>query len=428
MKHPLFLYAVGNHIKGVIAGVGGQQSVHQQLTTHSKPVASFVFDSTTGDFYWSSPGYGLIGRRNVRQSQSEVRSVVWLDGLERPAQLALDWRAGNLYFSSQTSGKVVVCSTTADPNCRKLLEAPSPAVTKLAVDPKAGRLFVAACSRTRTSHPNGTIYVYDMAGKPVKGAKLIDLKIGIVTGLTLDTVKQVVFWSDETSMALRHCTYIGTNCGLIGTSQQMHPAGLLLFTGKLFWTTGNQGWLKAYDSLANSSEERVFALPAGAHSLQFSHPSLQPVQRFPSPCPRLACSHLCLLTSSVNATCACPDALISSLEGGKTVCSCPSGFTPALKNHKNVCLPLPTIDSFTTIPSLPTPWHRNPTVQTVNGEKSGGMMAAVVIVLVILTIAILCFIFIRCRKTMSGPEIRIRFTKKVFILPVGGGSDGDGWL
>ena len=32
MKHPLFLYAVGNHIKGVMAGVGGQQSVHQQLT------------------------------------------------------------------------------------------------------------------------------------------------------------------------------------------------------------------------------------------------------------------------------------------------------------------------------------------------------------------------------------------------------------
>ena len=75
MKHPLFLYAVGNHIKGVMAGVGGQQSVHQQLTSHSKPVASFVFDSTTGDFFWSSPGFGIIGRRNVRQAQSEVNKL-----------------------------------------------------------------------------------------------------------------------------------------------------------------------------------------------------------------------------------------------------------------------------------------------------------------------------------------------------------------
>ena len=29
----------------------------------------------------------------------QASNVVWLDRLERPAQLALDWRAGNLYFS-----------------------------------------------------------------------------------------------------------------------------------------------------------------------------------------------------------------------------------------------------------------------------------------------------------------------------------------
>ena len=426
MKHPLFLYAVGNHIKGVMVGVGGQQSVHQQLTSHSKPVASFVFDSTTGDFFWSSPGYGIIGRRNVRQAG--VARVVWLDGLERPAQLALDWRAGNLYYSSQTSGKVEVCSTTSTaPNCRKLLVAPSPAVTKLAIDPRTGRLFVAAHFRSRTSHPKGSIHIYDMAGKPVKDAKAMNAKIGIVTGLTLDTVKEVVFWSDATSRALRHCTYKGTNCGIITTSQQMRPAGLLLFASKLFWTAGDQGGLNTYDMLANSSHESVlFSLPAGAHSLQFSHPSLQPVERFPSPCSHLGCSHLCLLTSSLNATCACPDTLISSLENGKTVCSCPRGFTPAVKNHKNVCLPLPTLTSFTTtVPSVPTLRDPNPADQTVNGENVRWITAAVAIALVIMAIFILCCIFIRCRKTMSGPEIRIRFTKRVFVLPVGGGGDVD---
>ena len=41
-------------------------------SSHSKPVASFAFDSTTGDFFWSSPEFGIIGRRNVRQGQSEV--------------------------------------------------------------------------------------------------------------------------------------------------------------------------------------------------------------------------------------------------------------------------------------------------------------------------------------------------------------------
>ena len=41
---------------------------------------------------------------------------------------------------------------------RTLLVAPSPAVTRLAVDPRAGRLFVAAHTRTRTSQPK-VIYI-----------------------------------------------------------------------------------------------------------------------------------------------------------------------------------------------------------------------------------------------------------------------------
>ena len=36
---------------------------------------------------------------------------------------------------------------------------------------------------------------------------------------------EVVFWSGEKSMALRHCTYNGTGCGVIATSQQMRPTG-----------------------------------------------------------------------------------------------------------------------------------------------------------------------------------------------------------
>ena len=90
------------------------------------------------------------------------------------------------------------------------------------------------------AHIQGTIYIYTTAGKPVKEAKLIKTKVGVVTGLTLDPVKQVlerigissgifppkvVFWSDETTMALRHCTYLGSDCGVVATSQQMQPTG-----------------------------------------------------------------------------------------------------------------------------------------------------------------------------------------------------------
>ena len=165
---PKFLYAIGNHINGVVDGPAGQHAVHQQLTTHVKPVASFVFNSATGEFFWSSPGFGLIGMRNVHQPRTES-NVMWLRDLARPAELALDWRAGNLYYSSQTSSDIAVCST-AHRLCRQLLSAPGAAVTRIAVDPPSGRLFVA-----------------------VIGAEKTDL----VSGLALDPVKQLVFWSES---------------------------------------------------------------------------------------------------------------------------------------------------------------------------------------------------------------------------------------
>ena len=37
----------------------------------------------------------------------------------------------------------------------------------------------------------GTIYIYTTAGKLVKEAKLIETKIGVISGLTLDPIKQV---------------------------------------------------------------------------------------------------------------------------------------------------------------------------------------------------------------------------------------------
>ena len=155
---------------------------------------------------------------------------MWLRDLARPAELALDWRAGNLYYcnSSQTSLDIAVCST-AHRLCRQLLSAPGAAVTRLAVDPRAGRLFVA-----------------------VIGAEKTDL----VSGLALDPVKQLVFWSDVTSRQLRACTYLGSFCQVVAASGQHRPAGLLLLGSKLFWTVGAAGWLHSPLLTTGVTEER----------------------------------------------------------------------------------------------------------------------------------------------------------------------------
>ena len=40
----------------------------------------------------------------------EAKSRVWMDHLDRPAELALNWREGNLYYSSQRKPVVTMCN------------------------------------------------------------------------------------------------------------------------------------------------------------------------------------------------------------------------------------------------------------------------------------------------------------------------------
>ena len=84
-------------------------------------------------------------------------------------------------------------------------------MTRLALDSRAGILFVAAHTRTKNTSPKvgffevlcikcmmqGSIYIYAMDGTPLVTGKparamAINSKIGIVTGLTLDPIKKVI--------------------------------------------------------------------------------------------------------------------------------------------------------------------------------------------------------------------------------------------
>ena len=164
----------------------------------------------------------------------------------------------------------------------------------------------------------------------------------------------------------------------------------------------------------------------------------QPIERFPSPCTDLACSHLCLLTgwvgklrrilhlrshparifpSPVTASCACPDTFVSNLtKNGKITCSCPKGTVSTVKNLKNVCEPA-TFSAFTAVPDLASELamsddeiarallNKEPVVRPVDNHDAGSS-AAVVLLLFILVLIIVCCVFIKCKKTKSGPEVR----------------------
>merc|ERR1719167_1776160 len=115
-------------------------------------------------------------------------------------------------------------------------------------------------------------------------------------------------------------------------------------------------------------------------------------------------------------------------KNGKSTCSCPNGTVSTVKNLKNVCEPA-TFSTFTAVPDLAMSddeiaralLNKEPAVRPVDNDD-GDSSTAVVLLLFILVLIILCCVFIKCKKTKAGPEIRIRFTKKVYTIPIGKGS------
>ena len=118
----------------------------------------------------------------------------------------------------------------------------------------------------------------------------------------------------------------------------------------------------------------------------------------------------------MTATCACPDTFVSNLtKSGKTTCSCPNGTVSTVKNLKNVYEPA-TFSTFTAVPDLASELamsddeiarallNKEPVVRPVD-KDDGGSSAAVVLLLFILVLVIVGCVFIKCKKTKSGPEV-----------------------
>ena len=119
----------------------------------------------------------------------------------------------------------------------------------------------------------------------------------------------------------------------------------------------------------------------------------------------------------MTATCACPDTFVSNMtKSEKTTCSCPNGTVSTVKNLRNVCEPA-TFSTFTAVPDLASELamsddeiarallNEEPAVRPVD-KDDGGSSAAVVLLLFILVLIIVGCVFIKCKKTKSGPEVR----------------------
>ena len=213
-----------------------------EMSSQEVEIRNYDHNPRTGELYWTSQARGIVGRYSPESQDNQV----WLEGVERPNQVAVDWLTGNVYLSHTASPNLTVCSRSG--LCLPLTTAPV-IVTQVRLDPGAGLMFVAGYHR-RPNQPfrTGGVYPYTMAAHPVEEADIMGSdRTGVPTGLALDTQIRKVYWTDFPSYEINMCDYFGKGCSKIIKTSHRLPNFIAFFASKLFWISGNGGDLFSYD-------------------------------------------------------------------------------------------------------------------------------------------------------------------------------------
>jgi len=260
---------------------------------------------------------------------------------------------------------------------------PKSTVTHLVVDPSAGLMFVAAYSEPKGSFPSGAVYPFSMDGRAVEEADVMGgEKMGIPSGLALDTVTRTVFWTDLTSREIMSCSYEGRDCEVVVISAQLHPSHITYFAGVLYWTTGSLGTVHSFNLVSKVTRQSFLILPASSHSLLFQHPALQPPASV-NPCSTLPCSAVCVLSGGNESRCLYDShrAFAHHIAG--------SGIQSG-EADKPVLVQM--VDD---------------TPRLTGGEV--GVILAVVLMLVLVVVVVVVVVLVR-RRAKRVPEVELRFT------------------
>ena len=236
------LYALGGKVEGLVLREDGLVRAELEMSSQEIVLKSFDYNPHSAILYWTSSTLGIVGSFDVENQKNQV----WLESVESPDQIGVDWMTGNVYLTHSDSSNLTVCTSAG--LCKSLPQA-AVIVTQIELDPVAGLMFVAGYNPDH-SHPfrTGAVYPYTLAGQPLEEANILGAdKTGVPTGLTLDTQMRRVYWSYFPSLDLHMCDYWGRACHTVTKSTHDIPHFLTFFESKLYWISGVEGHLYQYD-------------------------------------------------------------------------------------------------------------------------------------------------------------------------------------
>ncbi|XP_017271351.1 low-density lipoprotein receptor-related protein 1 isoform X3 [Kryptolebias marmoratus] len=253
--------------------------------------------------------------RNGRQGDSRVVNLEIPD-LKMPRGIAVDWVAGNLYWTDSGRDVIEVAQINGGRHCKTLISGMIDEPYAIVVDPQRGKMYWADWG----NHPKIETAAMDGTMRET----LVEENIQWPTGLTVDYYNERLYWADAKLSLICSVKLDGSDAVVaVNTlkNELLHPFSIDIFEDTIYGVTYRNNQVFRVNKYGKGAVENLATGMNHATDLVLQHRYKQP--EMTNPCDRKKCEWLCLLSPS------------------GPVCTCPNGRTP--DNGTCVELPAPTL-------------------------------------------------------------------------------------
>ncbi|XP_016534121.1 low-density lipoprotein receptor-related protein 1-like isoform X3 [Poecilia formosa] len=281
----------------------------------------------TNRLYWTNWHIGRISyfdlpsssssqnsNRNRRQTDSRVINFE-IPGLKMPRGIAVDWVAGNLYWTDSGRDVIEVAQMSGGRHHKTLISGMIDEPHAIVVDPQRGKMYWADWG----NHPKIETAAMDGTMRET----LVEENIQWPTGLAVDYFNERLYWADAKLSLICSVRLDGSDVVVAINAQNKlrHPFSIDVFEDHIYGVTYMNNSVFRVNKFGRGPVENLANGVNHATDLVLHHRYKQPDVN--NPCDRKKCEWLCLLSPS------------------GPVCTCPNGRT--LDNGTCVELPTPTL-------------------------------------------------------------------------------------
>ncbi|XP_075238130.1 LDL receptor protein 1 isoform X2 [Lycorma delicatula] len=312
------LYSINWEVKGLSLTEGENGSQVLGPISRVSMATSVDFQADDDFIYWADSDHGTItrihrdgtGREIVVQPFESVKFDILMENMpiDLLSGLAVDWLAGNLYWTDPQQNVIEVSRTNGKHRYVVIsdgLDAPH----SLTLDPERGLLFWADAGKFPRISRTGL----DGSNRML----LLNMTSGVVSDIAVDSKNQKLYWSDSSKNTIKRMNYDGSGKEHLLDHSLDNPCALTFYNDRLYWIdiTHERGSIKAAPS-SNLSDYTVLLRGAG-DSLKDLIVFSKSNQKGTNACTvnNGGCAELCLYNGT-HPVCACAHGVVA--DDGKT--------------------------------------------------------------------------------------------------------------